>query len=184
MFLHGRWVHLIGNMWTLWIFGDDVEDRMGPGRFLLFYLLTGLAAGLTHWFTNLDSTLPTVGASSGIAGVLGAYLVAEAEAPREFPAAPAGPGSNGAAGTRVILLVHRLETMSFLGFPVMRYIDINDSEDVMRACALTDPRFRSTSCCTRRVGWCWLRRRSRAPSGTTKARSPSSCPTTRCPAGP
>jgi membrane associated rhomboid family serine protease len=75
MFLHGGLAHLVGNMWTLWIFGDNVEDRMGPARFLAFYLLTGLAAGLTHWFTNLDSTIPTVGASGAIAGVLGAYFV-------------------------------------------------------------------------------------------------------------
>src|ERR1700720_1133912 len=75
MFLHGGGLHIIGNMWALWIFGDNVEDRMGHGRFLFFYLLTGLVAGLTHWFTNADSTLPTVGASGAIAGVLGAYFV-------------------------------------------------------------------------------------------------------------
>src|SRR2546421_2839544 len=75
MFLHGGWMHVIGNMWTLWIFGDNVEERMGRARFLGFYLLTGLAAGLTHWFTNADSTVPTVGASGAIAGVLGAYFV-------------------------------------------------------------------------------------------------------------
>ncbi|HEY4882111.1 MAG TPA: rhomboid family intramembrane serine protease [Myxococcales bacterium] len=75
MFLHGGWAHVIGNMWTLWIFGDNVEDRMGRVRFLLFYLLTGVVAGITHWFTNIDSTVPTVGASGAIAGVLGAYFV-------------------------------------------------------------------------------------------------------------
>ena len=75
MFLHGGWMHVIGNMWTLWIFGDNVEDRMGRLRFLAFYLLTGFAAGLTHWLTNADSTVPTVGASGAIAGVLGAYFV-------------------------------------------------------------------------------------------------------------
>jgi membrane associated rhomboid family serine protease len=75
MFLHGGWAHVIGNMWTLWIFGDNVEDRMGSLRFLLFYLLTGLIAGFTHYFTNLDSVVPTVGASGAIAGVLGAYFV-------------------------------------------------------------------------------------------------------------
>jgi membrane associated rhomboid family serine protease len=62
-------------MWTLWIFGDNVEDRLGRTRFLAFYVITGLAAGLTHWFTNVDSTIPTVGASGAIAGVLGAYFV-------------------------------------------------------------------------------------------------------------
>ncbi|MGZ6058401.1 MAG: rhomboid family intramembrane serine protease [Myxococcaceae bacterium] len=75
MFLHGGWAHIIGNTWTLWIFGDNVEDLMGPVRFLFFYLLAGLVAGLTHYFLNLQSTLPTVGASGAIAGVLGAYFV-------------------------------------------------------------------------------------------------------------
>ena len=75
MFLHGGWLHLIGNMWTLWIFGDNVEDLMGPKRFLSFYLLTGMIAGVAHWLTNIDSTVPTVGASGAIAGVLGAYFV-------------------------------------------------------------------------------------------------------------
>jgi len=75
MFLHGGWLHIIGNMWTLWIFGDNVEDRMGPGRFTIFYLLCGLAAGFVHCLTNADSTLPTVGASGAIAGVMGAYFL-------------------------------------------------------------------------------------------------------------
>jgi membrane associated rhomboid family serine protease len=74
MFLHGSGWHILGNMWTLWIFGDNVEDRMGSVRFVAFYILCGLAAGLVHWFTNLDSTLPTVGASGAIAGVMGAYF--------------------------------------------------------------------------------------------------------------
>lgn len=74
MFLHGGWLHIIGNMWTLWIFGDNVEDRTGPFRFVVFYLLCGLAAGLVHCFTNPDSTLPTVGAWGAIAGVMGAYF--------------------------------------------------------------------------------------------------------------
>jgi membrane associated rhomboid family serine protease len=75
MFLHGGWLHVISNMWSLWIFGDNVEERMGRARFLVFYLLTGLIAGLTHYYTNIDSTIPTVGASGAIAGVLGAYFV-------------------------------------------------------------------------------------------------------------
>ena len=75
MFLHGGWLHIIGNMWTLWIFGDNVEDRMGPLRFLIFYLLCGIAAGIVHVITNPESTIPTVGASGAIAGVMGAYLV-------------------------------------------------------------------------------------------------------------
>ncbi len=75
LFLHAGWLHIAGNMWTLWIFGDNVEDRMGPGRFLAFYLVCGMAAGLVHWFTNASSTVPTVGASGAIAGVLAAYFV-------------------------------------------------------------------------------------------------------------
>jgi membrane associated rhomboid family serine protease len=75
MFLHGGWMHFIGNMWTLYIFGDNVEDRMGPARYVLFYLLCGLAAGLTHCFIDPNSLVPTIGASGAIAGVLGAYFV-------------------------------------------------------------------------------------------------------------
>src|SRR5438067_9401188 len=72
MFLHGGWVHLIGNMWVLWIFGDNVEDRLGRLKYLAFYFLSGLAAALLHVFTNLHSALPTIGASGAIAGVMGA----------------------------------------------------------------------------------------------------------------
>lgn len=75
MFLHGGWGHLFGNMLYLWIFGDNVEDRMGHLPFLAFYLVAGLAAGYAHIVTQSDSTIPTVGASGAIAGVLGAYLV-------------------------------------------------------------------------------------------------------------
>src|SRR5882762_1721064 len=75
MFLHGGWMHIIGNMWTLWIFGDNVEDRMGPIRFLCFYLSCGLAAGSVHWFTNPHSTIPTVGASGGHSRRYGGILV-------------------------------------------------------------------------------------------------------------
>jgi rhomboid family protein len=75
MFLHGGWMHLIGNMWFLWLFGDNVEDRVGHGRFVLLYLAGGLAGSLTHWFFNMSSTVPTVGASGAIAAVMGAYLI-------------------------------------------------------------------------------------------------------------
>ena len=75
MFLHGGWLHIIGNMWVLWIFGDNVEDRMGPVRFLIFYLLCGLAAGVVHVLTNPGSRVPAVGASGAIAGVMAAYFV-------------------------------------------------------------------------------------------------------------
>lgn len=75
MFLHGGWLHLIGNMWFLWIFGDNVEDSMGPVRYLLFYILCGLGAGLAHYLLGPGSRLPTVGASGAIAGVLAGYVV-------------------------------------------------------------------------------------------------------------
>ena len=74
MFLHSGWAHLIGNMWTLYIFGDNVEDRMGHFRYLVFYILCGLAASLTHFYTNSNSTIPAVGASGAISGVMGAYM--------------------------------------------------------------------------------------------------------------
>jgi membrane associated rhomboid family serine protease len=75
MFMHAGLAHLGGNMLYLWIFGDNVEDSMGHGRFLLFYLIGGLVASLAHIFTNPASQIPTVGASGAIAAVLGAYLV-------------------------------------------------------------------------------------------------------------
>ena len=75
MFLHGGWMHLIGNMWFLWLFGDNVEDRVGHGRYLLLYLAGGLAGALAHWAFNLTSLVPTVGASGAIAAVMGAYLI-------------------------------------------------------------------------------------------------------------
>jgi membrane associated rhomboid family serine protease len=75
MFLHGGWMHLIGNMWFLWIFGNNVEDSMGHARFAAFYLLCGLAAALLQIFFQPDSGLPMVGASGAIGGVMGAYVV-------------------------------------------------------------------------------------------------------------
>lgn len=75
MFLHGSWAHVIGNMWMLWIFGDNIEDYLGHFRYLVFYLLCGVAAAFTHIVFNAASRAPTVGASGAIAGVMGAYLV-------------------------------------------------------------------------------------------------------------
>ena len=75
MFLHGGFMHVGGNMLYLWIFGDNVEDRMGHGRFLVFYLLCGVAAALAQTITVPDSVVPMVGASGAIAGVMGAYFV-------------------------------------------------------------------------------------------------------------
>jgi membrane associated rhomboid family serine protease len=75
MFLHGGFWHLVGNMWFLYIFGDNVEDRLGPIRYLAFYLLCGWASALTHVFFNVQSQVPIIGASGAIAGVMGAYFI-------------------------------------------------------------------------------------------------------------
>ncbi len=75
MFLHGGWTHLIGNMWALYLFGDNVEDVMGHFRFIVFYILAGVVAGLVHVLFNPLSTVPTIGASGAIAGVMGAYFI-------------------------------------------------------------------------------------------------------------
>lgn len=74
MFMHGSWLHLVTNLWMLWIFGDNVEDRMGQVRFLAFYLICGLASGILHVVANPVSTVPTIGASGALAGILGAYF--------------------------------------------------------------------------------------------------------------
>lgn len=74
VFLHAGWLHLLANMWTLWIFGDNVEDRTGPVRFVVFYVLCGVAAAATEYALHPTSTTPVVGASGAIAGVMGAYL--------------------------------------------------------------------------------------------------------------
>src|SRR5207253_2743102 len=75
MFLHGGWMHVLGNMWFLWIFGDNIEDILGHGKYLIFYLLCGVAAAFTQVFFNLGSRVPMVGASGAIAGVMGAYMM-------------------------------------------------------------------------------------------------------------
>lgn len=75
MFLHGGFLHIIGNMWFLHIFGDNIEDRIGSIRYFIFYILCGIAAGLIHLFTNYHSKMPTIGASGAIAGVMGAYML-------------------------------------------------------------------------------------------------------------
>ena len=75
MFLHGSWMHILGNMWFMWIFGNNVEDAMGRARFVVFYLLTGVAAALTQVFITPASAVPMVGASGAISGVMGAYIV-------------------------------------------------------------------------------------------------------------
>jgi membrane associated rhomboid family serine protease len=75
VFLHGGWLHLIGNMWYLWVFGDNIEDRLGHTRYAIFYVLCGILATLAHAYASPMSRLPSIGASGAIAGVLGAYLV-------------------------------------------------------------------------------------------------------------
>jgi membrane associated rhomboid family serine protease len=98
MFLHASWLHLIGNMWVLWIFGDNIEDYLGHFGYLVFYLVSGLAASLLHIFLNADSTVPSVGASGAIAGVMGAYFLL-------FPAA------------RVLTLVPLIIFFTFVWLP-------------------------------------------------------------------
>lgn len=75
MFLHGGWFHVLGNMLYLWVFGDNVEDSMGRGRYIIFYLLVGFAGSLAHLFANPSAPIPTIGASGAVAGVLGAYFI-------------------------------------------------------------------------------------------------------------
>lgn len=75
MFIHGGFLHILGNMWFLWVFGRGVEDVLGHGKYLFFYLVCGVAAALAHILINAGSTVPTVGASGAIAGVMGAYLI-------------------------------------------------------------------------------------------------------------
>jgi membrane associated rhomboid family serine protease len=75
MFLHAGWLHVLGNMWFLWIFGDNIEDILGHGKFLLFYLMCGVAAALTQVLFDPTSRVPMVGASGAIAGVMGAYMM-------------------------------------------------------------------------------------------------------------
>jgi membrane associated rhomboid family serine protease len=89
MFMHGGWMHLIGNMLYLWIFGDNVEDSMGHGRFMVFYLLCGVAAALAQAVPEPSSQIPMVGASGAISGVLGAYLLLHPHA-RVLVAVPLG----------------------------------------------------------------------------------------------
>jgi membrane associated rhomboid family serine protease len=75
LFMHGSWLHLLGNMLFLMIFGNNIEDRLGHGRFLFFYLIGGVFASLCHWLTNIGSPVPTIGASGAVAAIMGAYMV-------------------------------------------------------------------------------------------------------------
>jgi membrane associated rhomboid family serine protease len=102
-FLHGGWFHLIGNMLYLWVFGDNVEDALGRARFVLFYLLTGLAGGLAHIISDPQSVIPTIGASGAVAGVLGAYFIT-------YPHA------------RVLALVPLLFIVTFIELPAVLFL--------------------------------------------------------------
>jgi membrane associated rhomboid family serine protease len=104
-FLHGGFFHVLVNLWALWIFGDNVEDRLGPLRYLGFYVLCGVAAGLLHVAWQPNSTLPTVGASGAIAGVMGAYVVM-------YPRA------------RVVTLIPVLFYPVFLNLPAVVYLGL------------------------------------------------------------
>ena len=75
MFLHGGWLHLLGNMWFLWVFGSHIEDAMGSAKFLIFYLISGIASAAVQFLTSIGSPVPTIGASGAIAGVMGAFLI-------------------------------------------------------------------------------------------------------------
>jgi membrane associated rhomboid family serine protease len=101
LFLHGGWLHVIGNMWFLWIFGDNVEDRLGHVKFLFFYLLCGMASGIVQTFFHPLSRIPTIGASGAVSGVLGAYLIA-------FPTA--------SVSTLVLIFIVRIPAFIFLIF--------------------------------------------------------------------
>jgi len=103
IFLHGGWMHVISNMWALFLFGDNVEDRMGHFGFLTFYLLTGILAGGTHYLADPTSFVPTVGASGAVAGVMGAYIAL-------YP------------GARIITLVPILIFPLFLRIPAFIYL--------------------------------------------------------------
>ena len=105
MFLHGGWMHLIGNMLYLWIFGDNVEDSMGHGRYLVFYLLCGVAAVLAQSLPDITSQVPMIGASGAISGVLGAYLLLYPKA-RVLVMIPLG----------IVMKAHYLPAAAVLGF--------------------------------------------------------------------
>lgn len=105
LFLHGSWLHVVSNMWTLYLFGDNVEDLLGHTRFLIFYLLSGLAANGVHYLVNLDSPVPVIGASGAIAGIMAAYL-------RFFPRA------------RIITLIPVLILPYFLELPAALFMAI------------------------------------------------------------
>jgi membrane associated rhomboid family serine protease len=115
MFLHGSWMHLLGNMWFLWIFGNNIEDSMTRPRFLAFYLLTGLAAALAQVVANPASTVPMVGASGAISGVMGAYLLLFPKV-RVFTMVPIGFYLTSIALPAWVMLIYWAVLQLFGGF--------------------------------------------------------------------
>ncbi len=115
MFLHGSWLHIGGNMLFLWVFGNNIEDRLGPAAYLAFYLLSGLAAAAAHIAVQPDSTVPVVGASGAVAGVMGAYLVL-------FPNVP--------IRTLFFLLLRDVPAKWLLGFWFVSQFFVNPAEGV------------------------------------------------------
>lgn len=120
MFLHGGFAHLIANMWALWLFGDNVEDALGHGRFLMFYLACGVVAAVVQAAVQASSTIPSIGASGAIAGVLGAYLLF-------FPAA------------RVITLVPIFFLPWFIEIPAVFYLSFWFLSNLMNGVASLGP---------------------------------------------
>jgi membrane associated rhomboid family serine protease len=114
MFLHGSWMHLLGNMWFMWIFGDNVEDSMTRPRFVAFYLLCGLAAAVAQVVTNPGSEIPMVGASGAISGVMGAYLVLYPRV-RVFTLVPLGFFITSIALPAWVMLVYWIVIQVFSG---------------------------------------------------------------------
>ena len=115
MFLHGSWMHLLGNMWFLWLFGNNVEDSMTRPRFVAFYLLTGLAAALAQVVANPTSEVPMVGASGAISGVMGAYLVLFPRV-RVFTMVPLGFFITSMALPAWVMLIYWVVLQLFGGF--------------------------------------------------------------------
>jgi membrane associated rhomboid family serine protease len=124
MFLHGGWMHLIGNMWFLWLFGNNVEDSMTRPRYLVFYLICGVAAALAQVLADPDSIIPMVGASGAISGVMGAYLVLYPRV-RVYTLLPLGFYITTIALPAWVMLLYWMAIQLFSGFA--DYV-VNDAE--------------------------------------------------------
>ena len=125
MFLHGGWLHVLGNMWFLWIYGRNVEDILGSPKFFVFYMLCGLSAALVHVFFNPYSRVPTVGASGAIAGVMGAYLIKFPRA-RIVTLVPVFVFLTTLEIPAVLLLVYWFVIQFFSGFMSIGYSQVSE----------------------------------------------------------